>query len=190
MDEVNNKLDFKDNSRFLDPEELIDQLEIPSSAVVADFGSSSGFFTLPLARKMNGQGKIYALEIVKEKIESLESQAKLAGLFNISTSRVNLEAPGGSKLPNKCVSWVFMINMLFENKNKKQVISEGMRILQDQGRILIMEWERKESPVGPDINIRISKEALIELASVLGLTVEKEIKVSDYHYCLIFNSQK
>jgi ubiquinone/menaquinone biosynthesis C-methylase UbiE len=190
MDKDFQKPYLKDNSHFLDPEDLIRQLDIQEGAEVADFGCSSGFFTLPLAKRLNGTGKIYALEIVKEKIESLESQAKLAGLSNINTSRVNLEMPGGSKLPDNCVDWVVMINMLFENKNKKQILAEAMRVLRESGKVLVMEWEQKESPVGPDINIRISKEALIELANALGLLAEREIKVSEYHYCLIFNSQK
>ena len=190
MEEEIKKLDLKNDVRFLDPKELIDQLDIPVGSAIAVFGSSSGFFTLPMAKKMNGLGKIYALEIVKEKIEALQSQAKLAGLANIITNRVNLEVLDGSKLPEDCVDWVFMINMLFENRNKKQIISEALRILRDEGKILIVEWERKESLVGPDVSVRISKEALVELAYALDLTIEKEIKVSEYHYCLIFNKQK
>src|SRR4030065_1622824 len=94
--------------KFRDPEAIIGLLNLPQGCVVADFGCGTGYFSLPIARQIGGKGIVYALDILTDKLEAVESQAKTQGVTNILTKRVNLENKNGSKLEPESVDWVIV----------------------------------------------------------------------------------
>jgi len=51
--------------------------------VVLDFGCGSGTYTIPAAKIVGDQGKVYALDKDKEALDKLMQRAKSAGLKNI-----------------------------------------------------------------------------------------------------------
>jgi len=168
--------------RFTDPETLVYNLGIEDGNVVADFGCASGFFSLPIAKKIGEEGVVYALDILPQSLELIISQAKTAGLNNIIAKRVNLEKEGGSKLPDESCDWVIMKNMLFQNRDKLVILAEARRVLKVGGKALIIEWGMHNSAIGPDKNLRISEEALTEIIQKAGLKVLNKIPVSNFHY--------
>ncbi|MDO8240636.1 MAG: class I SAM-dependent methyltransferase [Candidatus Moranbacteria bacterium] len=171
--------------KFINPEAVIEKIDIPNGSVVADFGCGSGYFSLPIAKKIGEQGVVYSLDILPQSLETVASQAKTAGLTNIVTKRVNLEKAGGSRLPDASCDWVIMKDMLFQNTNKKVILEEGRRVLKDGGRILLIEWNLEDASIGPNKSLRISKEALTELIQQTNLSVLQEVPVSNFHYGLI-----
>ena len=172
--------------KFSSPEDIVEKLELQSGSVVADFGCGAGYFSLPIAKKIEEQGVVYALDILPQSLESVASKAKSAGLNNIITKRVNLEKEGGSSLPDDSCDWVIMKCILFQNKNKLGILTEANRILKKNGKILIVEWNTEKSSIGPDNSLRISKEALTEIIQKIGFSIFKELSVSAFHYGLVF----
>lgn len=173
------------NIKFANPQAIVDQLEIGEGMTVADFGCGAGFFSLPIAKKVGEEGKVYALDVLADKLESVESQAKTLKLTNIITHRVNLEILGGSKLEAESVDWIIMKDMLFQNKGKDKILEEAKRILKEGGQALIIEWNKENTTIGPEKELRIFKETLVDLAQKSGWTLNKEIEVGDFHYGLI-----
>jgi len=171
--------------KFINPDILIEQIGIVPGISIAVFGCGTGYFVFPLARKITQTGTIYALDILKQKLEAVESQAKLSGLSNIELKRVNLEGKNGSGLLDGSVDWVILVNMLFQNENKGKIISESKRVLKEGGKILLIEWNEHDSSIGPKAELRIPKEQMIKLARKNGLGILKDIEVSDFHYGLI-----
>ena len=174
------------NSNFLDPKDILKQLNIPPGTVVADFGCGSGFFSLAFAEAVGEEGKINSLDILPSALESVESKAKLQGINNVFPQRVNLEKEGGSKLPEKSMDWVIVKDMLFQNKNKSVILKEAYRILKSEGRMLLVEWNDKEMAIGPEKSLRISKEELRRLSGSQGFEWEKDLDAGDFHYGVVF----
>jgi ubiquinone/menaquinone biosynthesis C-methylase UbiE len=175
---------------FINPEKIISLLDFNSGMKVADCGSGTGYFTFPIAKKIGNGGIMYALDIVKEKLESVESQAKLLGISNIFVKRASLEEKDGSGLEKESVDWVVLVNMLYENKNKKAILEEAKRVLKKEGRVLAIEWNEKNFAIGPDKKIRLTKDNLEEIAKKNGLGIEKELEISAFHYGLILVKHK
>lgn len=170
---------------FINPEEVIIQMEIRPDTVVADFGCGTGYFVFPIARRLSGGGRVYALDIMPAKLETVESQSKILGLTNVITQRVNLEKVGGSKLDPESVDWVILADMLFQNKDKGGILNEAKRVLKNDGKILAIEWASENMSVGPDKKLRISKDSLLKIAQKNSLKLIKEIQAGDFHYGLV-----
>jgi ubiquinone/menaquinone biosynthesis C-methylase UbiE len=56
---------------------------IKNREVVADLGSGSGYYTLALAESVGPEGKVYAVDLDKERIRALEDKADKVGYHNI-----------------------------------------------------------------------------------------------------------
>ena len=187
--EDNSEKEFQKNQayavKFIKPEIIIGEIGIAEGSVVADFGCGGGYFSLPVAKKIGENGLVHALDILPQSLEMIAGYAKTMGLTNIVTKRVNLEKEGGSTLKEGSCDWVIMKGMLFQNKDKGMIVREAQRVLRVGGKILVIEWDNKDFSIGPDRSLRIPKEALLEIIQEAGMSVLKEIAVSDFHYGLV-----
>jgi len=190
---ISEKLDVPvDGAKFLNPEKIVEGMDIKPGMIIADFGCGTGYFSFPLAQKVGKGGVVYAIDILNSKLETVASFAKLNGLNNIITSRANLEMAEGSKLQKESVDWVILVNMLFQNNSegKKKIMQESKRVLKKGGNILIIEWDKDRSSIGPEKSLRVSKDEMTRIAREYGLGITTEISVSDFHYGLVLAKYK
>lgn len=171
--------------KFIDPDEVIRQVDLNEGMRVADFGCGAGYFSLALARKIGEEGIIYALDILPDKLEAVNSSAKNLNLTNIITQRANLENANGSKLEENSMDLVVVKDMLFQNKKKKDILIEAKRVLKNGGQALVIEWRIENSTIGPERQLRISREALLEITQQIGLSVSKELNVGSFHFGIL-----
>lgn len=176
----NNDSDYKVN--FLNPDEIISSLDLLPGMKVVHFGCGTGFFTFPTAKKVGEEGMVYAYDILQEKIETVSSRAKLDGYYNISVKRANLEEEKGTGLKDESVDWIFIVNMLYENKKKQEILAEAQRILKIGGKVLLIDWEETDRSIGPDIKNRVSKDNLESIIGKNKFVIFKKIKVSSFHF--------
>jgi ubiquinone/menaquinone biosynthesis C-methylase UbiE len=168
---------------FLNPEKILDKLELHSDMVAADFGCGSGGFTIPLAKKLE-DGLVYALDIQEAPLSALKSRALLENITNFRIIRCDLEKPRGSTLPDSSLDLVLVPNVLFQAKDKSAIISEAKRILKKGGRLLAIDWVSGVSQ-GPTKG-RVSAEEVKKIAKNIGLELEKEFEAGKYHFGLVF----
>jgi ubiquinone/menaquinone biosynthesis C-methylase UbiE len=171
--------------KFIDPEAIISFLNLPKGIVVADFGCGTGYFSLPVAKRIGEKGVVYALDILVEKLEAVESQAKTQGISNVITKRVNLEKEKGSTLREESIDWIILKDMLFQNKDKSRILEEAKRVLKPQGKVLLIEWRKESMTIGPSSELRIPKEGMMELVRRANLGIFSEVDAGNFHYGLI-----
>ncbi|MCD6500880.1 class I SAM-dependent methyltransferase [bacterium] len=167
---------------FVNPIEILNQIGLKANMIAADFGSGSGGWTIPLARKLE-DGQVFAVDIQEEPLSVLESRAKLQGISNIQKIIANVEEkiPGISDLT---CDLVLVTDLLFQIEDKKGVFEEAKRILKPGGKILVVEWIPGVS-LGPKGGAP-SKEEVKEITKNLGFRLEKEFKAGDYHFGFVF----
>lgn len=172
--------------KFIDPKKIIDQLDFRQGDMVADFGCGTGFFSFPIAKKIGERGTVYSLDVLPQVIEAIESQAKLDGLKNIVTKRVNLEKVGGSTLEGESLDWVILKDVLYQNQKKDILINEAKRILKKGGKVLVVEWKKENSMIGPEKSIRISREEILEITKNDKWEISSEaIDAGKFHYAFV-----
>jgi len=165
---------------FLNPTEILGQIELREDMVAADFGCGSGGWTIPLAKILK-EGKVYAIDILEEPLSVLRAKIQTERIFNIEIRKANLEK-GTTLLSNSC-DLVLVVNLLFECENKKATLAEGKRVLKPEGKILVVDWER-DNPLTLEIEF-CSIEEIKKIVEELDLKVEKEFKAGSYHWGLI-----
>lgn len=168
---------------FLDPNQVLDRLDLAENMIAADFGSGSGGWAIPLARRLK-DGKVFAIDIQREPLSVLEGKAKTGKILNIQTVCSNAENRRGSKLGENSFDLVLMTNLLFQTENKKAVFAEAKRILKKGGKILVVDW-LTESSLGPEKG-RVLPQAAEKLAKENGFKKEKEFKAGSHHYGIVF----
>jgi len=103
----------------------------------------------------------------------VEKRALEAGLSNIRNIKVD---EYDLKLGAQSVGFAILSNVLHEIEDKKRYVSEICRILQNGGKLAIIEWEKIDAELGPPIEHRISYEEVAELLSENGF--ENILKLS------------
>ena len=167
---------------FMNPDEIVEELKIKSGMIVADFGCGAGYFTIPIAKAIKNSGKIYAVDVLNDTLESVLSKAKLYDLLNIETVRANIETVGGSKIKSTSVNLVILANILFQCNDYDSVLTEAKRILKNDGSIVIIDWIPKKVPLGPKYEHCLSEEDIKKLSIKNGLKVVRKIDAGGQHY--------
>lgn len=171
---------------FLKPEKIVNQMGvIEPGMTISDFGSGSGYFTIPMAKMVGKDGKVYAFDVLEDALEALGSKAELAGLFNIETRRVNLEEPKATGLNDESQDCVVLSNILFQSQKKEKMIAEAKRILKPEKYLIIVAWE-PDTAVGPSEGWRINREKAKEILEKQDLNQYKEFEGGRYHYGLVY----
>lgn len=167
---------------FVNPNQVLNEIDLKSSMIAADFGCGSGGWTIPLARKME-RGKVYALDILEEPLSALRAKLKLEkGSLPIEIMKADVEKK--TPLPMNRCDLVLMNNLLFQVEDIKAVFKEADRVLNPEGKILVVDW-KKDAVQGPKERVGVGK--VKEIAKEQGLKLEKEIKPGKYHYALVFS---
>lgn len=168
---------------FINPEEILDQLQLEPDMVAAEFGCGSGGFLIPLAKRLE-DGLVYGIDILEEPLSALKSRSLLENVINIRLIRSNLERPRGSTLTDFSVDLVFIPNVLFQIENKDGIINEAYRILKTNGRLVIIDW-LPQAANGPETG-RVAPKEIKEIAKENKFQPERESQIGKYHYLLVF----
>lgn len=174
---------------FLNPAKIIESLGIIQiSMKVADFGCGHGYFTIPISKKVGQGGKVYAIDVLKESLEAVNSRIKIEGIGNVETKRGNLEKEGGSGLDSGVCDIVLMSNLLFQTEEDEKVVQEARRILKPSGKVIFIDW-RHDAAMGP-VGKRLKGDEAKVLFEKENFTLEKSFATDNYHYGLIFLKQE
>lgn len=170
---------------FTDPEKNISQFQLLPGQKVADLGAGSGFYTLAAARAVGDKGKVYAVDVQKEILSRVKSDAAKANISNVDVIWGDFESLGGTHIHDHFVDAAIVSNILFQITDKVTFMNELRRILHPGGRVLVIDWSKSYSGMGPSADMIISKEAAVTLFVQNGFSVERNISAGASHYGFI-----
>lgn len=180
-------LQISGGNELIDPYKLLAKGKIQQGFRVADLGcGTSGHFVFPAARLVGEQGMVYAVDILKSVLQSIESRARMESLVNITTVWSDLEKVGAAKIKSNSLDLALLVNTLFQIKDKPAAMKEAARLLKTGGCLVIAEWKMGNTPLGPSVEKRLSPEKAKELAQSAGLKLLEEFEAGPHHYGLVF----
>lgn len=153
---------------------------------IADFGSGSGIFTIEMAKHLSPDSNILAIDILEKSLLFLVENAKRNNVANlISTKICDLENKTLGSGTQESFDVVTIVNMLFQIKNKNNIIKEARRILKPNGFLIIVDWESYKIPLNDKL-YPVKQEDLIKTIEPFGLALKEKIKLSNTHFGMIF----
>lgn len=171
---------------FLNPSEIVKKLPITPGMNIADFGAGSGFFSIALAKALNNKGRVFSLDIWEKALEALRIRARIEKIYPmIETQVADLEKTNGSKIKPETIDLVLISNILFQTKNKINILKEAKRILVKDGFLVVIDWNPTTLP-NAETHYTMASSEMKNMINNLDFKFKEEIFVSDTHYCLIF----
>lgn len=174
---------------FSNPNQILEEVGITKASVVADLGAGSGHYTFAAARMSGMDGKVYALEVQKDLVEKLKSEAERNHLTNVSPIWCNIEKIGGTKLADNVVDLAIIANVLFQVEDRKDFLKEVFRIVKPRGRVLLIDWSDSYGGMGPASNAVIKEIDADTLFSQNGFKKDRNVNAGEHHYGIIFTKE-
>ena len=175
-------LESEDRKTWQNPEEIMEMLELKPYYIVADVGCGSGYFTVPISRKVT---MVYGVDVQKEMLKFLEQKIQRQKILNIETL---LSEEDEIPLQNESADLLLSVNTLHEFRDKEKMISEIRRVLKPKGQAAIVDFKKEDAGFGPPVSVRVSKEQAGHLFEKHGLTVLKTHDLK-YHYLIVFRKE-
>ena len=147
---------------FIKPE-IIKNFEIRPGMVVADFGSGSGHYVLAVAQKMNNTGVVYAIDIQKNLLEAIKSEAAKQHLSNVDIIWADIESKR-DETGQRNAGLAIASNILFQIGDK----SLGERDFQNAkngGRTAVIDWSASFGGAGPALKAVVPQKERKEFSS-------------------------
>ena len=118
--------DWKVRDRWEHPEEVMDALGIKPGATVADVGAGEGYFTFRLAARVGPSGKVYAEDILEDRLEKIRTLAAKRKLAQIETVLGTTDDP---HLPAERIDVLLVVNAYHEMREYDAMLRGMFRAL-------------------------------------------------------------
>jgi len=174
---------------FMDPARALAHARVQPGMTVADLGAGSGFLSILAARTVGPTGVVYSVDILKENLRAIRSQAAIFGLPNIVTVWADLEVPGSTKIANESCDVVLLFKVLCQQQAHENTLREAIRIAKPGARVVVTEWSEARFGFCPPERI-VQKPQATALAKKLGLVLAEEHVIDSFHYMLEFTKQR
>jgi arsenite methyltransferase len=165
------------------PHEVLTALAIKPGEVIADIGAGSGYFTFRLAHHVGDKGRVYAVDVSPEMILHLNRRIRDLKAMNVSSI---LADPDDPLLPERSVNRFFFSTSWHHIDNHEKYLSLMKRLLKPGGEVVMIDFHKKEPPVGPPLQMKIAREELIKEMEANGFRLAKEHTFLPYQYFLVF----
>ncbi len=173
---------------FAHPGKNIAALGIEPGMIIADFGSGSGAYVLAIARALSGSGRVYAIDVQKDLLRRIHTEAHKHGLDKVvELLWGDLEVAGGSKLADGKLDLVLVSNLLFQVPDKSAILREAYRVVKPTGRLAVIDWSESFGGMGPQREDVVSKDTAITLARKNGFDLTREFPAGAHHYGLLLH---
>ncbi|WP_455365058.1 class I SAM-dependent methyltransferase [[Eubacterium] cellulosolvens] len=114
------------------PKKVLDLLDLSKNDVAVDFGCGTGYYTIPLAKRVQ---KAIGIDVQSGMLKKAEDNAKKHSL------NIKFLKSDGTRIPipDSTADLILMIRVFHEIEDKIQALKEFERILKKDGKIAIKE---------------------------------------------------
>ncbi|CAA7601896.1 methylene-fatty-acyl-phospholipid synthase/demethylmenaquinone methyltransferase [Acididesulfobacillus acetoxydans] len=162
----NHLMNFAEREKLLPSRQILEHFGLKPGDSLADLGCGFGFFALRAAEMVGPRGKIEAVDVEPERLKVLAARAEERQV----RERIHIHQAEDESvpLPAESVAIVLIAGVLHELGDPLAYLREAWRILSAGGRIWIIEWQKKETPMGPPLADRKSAQEWSSLLEAAG----------------------
>jgi ubiquinone/menaquinone biosynthesis C-methylase UbiE len=187
---------FTDTQRWIDcferpgraeyqmPDRVVETLGVEPGQTVADIGAGSGYFSFRLARAVGAAGRVLAVDIEPGMLAAIdERRGSEEGGEVVETV---LARSGDPLLPDGEVDLVLIVNTLHHIPDRVEYFRRLQGDLSSGGRIAVVDFQKRDLPVGPPPPHKLAREEVIATFEAAGYSLDQEETFLPYQYFLVF----
>jgi ubiquinone/menaquinone biosynthesis C-methylase UbiE len=165
------------------PAELVAALGLRRGMVVADLGAGTGYFSRYLARAVGPEGAVLAVDVEPKMVEALRDRADREHTPNVVPVLASVDNP---RLPPRGVDVVLIVDTFHHLDDRVTYFRRLRHVLHRGGRVAVVDWQRRELPVGPPLEHKLAREQVVEEMVSAGYELASEPEILPYQYVLVF----
>ena len=174
--------EFDDPARdvWQKPDEILDALQLPPTARVADIGAGTGYFSVRIANRVPN-GKVFAVDIEPDMVRYLGERAHREHLHILQPVLASANSPN---LP-EAVDVALIVDTYHHIDDRVAYFSQLKSSLQPGGRLAIVDF-KTDAPEGPPSALRIPPERVIAELEQAGYALVAKHDFLPRQYFLVF----
>lgn len=168
------------------PAQVLNALQLHSGEVVADLGAGSGYFTFRMAPRVGNTGKVLAVDVQPEMLQTLRQRASAQKITNVQVIQASETNP---HLPKDAVDLVLLVDVYHELAHPYEVMRAVRDALKPDGCVVFVEY-RKEDPSVPIKELhKMSVAQLDKEMAAVGLAPVRTIETLPQQHILVFGKR-
>ena len=178
------RLESKERLQWLPPGEVLGWLELRPGMMIADIGTGTGYFAIPIARAIAPGGRVFAVDLQPELLEVLRK--KLAEPSAPANIVLLAGTAGSTGLAAGSCDLALLANVWHELDDYDAALAELTRILKPGGRLAVLDWRPDvERPPGPPLEHRLPAREVQQFLQEHGKRVDAVRNVGQYSYLIL-----
>ncbi|MDG2307229.1 MAG: methyltransferase domain-containing protein [Candidatus Binatia bacterium] len=165
------------------PAELVAALGLKPGARVADLGAGTGYLEGYLSKTVGPEGTVLAIDTETALVQHLRNRAEKENLRNVTPI---LASTDDARIPRGSVDLVLILDTFHHISDRLTYARDLEAALRPGGRIAIIDWQKRELPVGPEAPHKLPRGHVLEEMQQAGYELVEEPDVLPYQYFLIF----
>jgi len=165
------------------PDAIVEALEIPEGAMVADLGAGTGFFTWRLARRVGLKGKVVAIDIQQKMLDLTADTVKRHDLTNVDYLLATESDP---RLPERSFDMVFIAYAYHEFSKPEATMAAVRRSLKPGGRVFVLEFAKENRLAPASTRHKMSLDEIRREIEPLGFELDQLLDFLPMQHGLVF----
>ena len=164
------------------PDQLIRALGIQPGMMVADIGAGTGYFARRFAVTVGREGVVFASDLEPNMVVELRNRADKDGLVNLVPILSSTDDP---RLPDGLSDVIFICDTWHHISNRVEYARRLKNDLAPGGRVVIVDFHKRELPIGPPPEAKMSEEEVLSEFKQAGFRLVASLDVLPYQYVLL-----
>ena len=176
-------LDSPERIAGLQVDEIVGKLQLRPGEVVADLGAGTGVFSLPMARAVGRQGRVYAVEIDRGLVDYIREKAAGAQAGSVVPVLGQFTDPA---LPAGDVDLAFFHDALHHIEDRAGYLRKLAGYLKPAARIAIVELDPVKGPHASNPALTVTKAQVDGWLDALGFKLQMREDLSEQKWLGIY----
>lgn len=158
------RFESPERDAYQNPEKVLEYLGDINGKKIMDLGAGSGYFSVKLAEK---GAHVIAADVSNEFQDALKKRIEENNLENIELRKIPYDSPN---LSDNEVDMVLIVNTYHHIENRIDYFSKVKKGIKLNGELVIIDYFKKELPVGPSVDHKIDLETVKSELEKAGYT--------------------
>ena len=178
----------KSSFSLIDSNQFFSEIGLIKNITMLDVACGIGAYAMAASSYVGPSGKIVAVDLWEDGIDTLKTEIQSRNIGNIfpHVADVSRHIPMPDHSVDICLMAAVLHDLVQDNTDQG-TLKEVERTLKPDGQLAVVEFQKKEGPPGPPMNIRISPEALEMFLRPFGMHPFKSVDIGEHLYLSIYH---